>query len=178
MPANSNFAVAHRSQIEAERAEQQRIKALVLNYDRNSTSTTEPQLDVANGDYHRFPLTPPDSPPLLVNVNHTTNRLPQVCPKVKVAKENSGMHDKPLVQPPISIREQGSRKDKDVTVDQGSKSSTLGSKRQQTRKLQMSDVDWYAIVPKVDVSETEPSEPEGKGRFHRRLHRRYSVSTR
>ena len=38
LPSNSNFAVAMKSQQEAERAEQQRIKNLVLNYDMQDTS--------------------------------------------------------------------------------------------------------------------------------------------
>lgn len=35
LPSDSNFAIAMRSQQQAERAEQQRIKNLVLNYDLN-----------------------------------------------------------------------------------------------------------------------------------------------
>jgi len=36
LPANSSFAVAMRTQQEAEKAEQQRIKKLVLNYDMHA----------------------------------------------------------------------------------------------------------------------------------------------
>lgn len=38
LPADSSFAVAHRSQREAEKAEQQRIKALVLNYESSDVA--------------------------------------------------------------------------------------------------------------------------------------------
>lgn len=41
LPSDSHFAVAMRSQQEAERAEQQRIKSLVLNYDLNSSSNND-----------------------------------------------------------------------------------------------------------------------------------------
>ena len=47
LPSNSNFAVAMRSQQEAERAEQQRIKRLVLNYD----SARDEEDDATNGIY-------------------------------------------------------------------------------------------------------------------------------
>lgn len=58
LPADSNFAVAMRTQQEAERAEQQRIKNLVLNYDLNAEDTshdalestyTQPRFDKAGG---------------------------------------------------------------------------------------------------------------------------------
>ncbi|GAB7337284.1 hypothetical protein MBLNU457_g2649t2 [Dothideomycetes sp. NU457] len=41
LPSDSTFAVAMRSQQEAERAEQQRIKSLVLNYDLNNNSAND-----------------------------------------------------------------------------------------------------------------------------------------
>jgi hypothetical protein len=41
LPSDSNFAVAMRSQQQAERAEQQRIKSLVLNYDLGSNEDNQ-----------------------------------------------------------------------------------------------------------------------------------------
>lgn len=133
--------------MEAEKAEQQRIKALVLNYDLTSTPTGDSPSDGANGDYQPFHLPSLDLPPLQPNINHTTNRLVK-----RQAKFEAGLPEKPLVQPPITSREQGSRKEKDAS-DQNAKGSGLGSKRQQARKLQMSDVDWYGSCPMVDDSE-------------------------
>ncbi|KAF2154150.1 nonsense-mediated mRNA decay factor [Myriangium duriaei CBS 260.36] len=47
LPADSNFAVAMRSQQQAERAEQQRIKSLVLNYDLNSEDASHDALETS-----------------------------------------------------------------------------------------------------------------------------------
>lgn len=49
MPSDSQFAVAMKSQKEAERAEQQRIKNLVLNYDLTDSSA-----DPSGTDYDYF----------------------------------------------------------------------------------------------------------------------------
>lgn len=45
MPSDSHFAVALKNQREAERAEQQRIKSLVLNYDLQGSSTEQSGTD-------------------------------------------------------------------------------------------------------------------------------------
>lgn len=59
LPADSNFAVAMRTQQEIERQEQQRIKSLVLNYDLSSTA--DDQHD-GTADSFTYPLQP--------NMNH------------------------------------------------------------------------------------------------------------
>ncbi|KAL9087457.1 MAG: hypothetical protein Q9159_003594 [Coniocarpon cinnabarinum] len=144
LPADSTFALAHRTQLEAEKAEQQRIKALVLNYDLGQDQHSHP--DNVNGDYPPF-----HSPsnqhlaPLQPNVNHTTNRLRRVSANhPQLAKEKPDPIERPLVQQPVSVREQGSRRDS----EQQQRGAGNASKRQQARKLQMSDVDWYSsLVP-------------------------------
>jgi len=64
--------MAMRTQQEAERAEQQRIKALVLNYDLRSGAEAEDESGLlTNGDYNNFSyITPTTSTPIPSNPNH------------------------------------------------------------------------------------------------------------
>jgi regulator of nonsense transcripts 2 len=103
LPSDSHFAVAMKSQQQAEREEQQRIKSLVLNYDLNNEG------DQHDGEAQDF-LTPIFE--LERNPNHTYGR------------------------PLGSERYSASH----------SRSDRSGSHRMapRARKLQLSDVDWYA----------------------------------
>lgn len=167
--------MAHRNQVEAEKAEQQRIKALVLNYDKNQSSipAADSTFDGVNGDYRPSHLHSFELSPLQPNVNHTTNRLLRSNLNGVFAKCQSGLPEKPLMQPSVSVREQGPRKE---DIDQGSKGSGPGSKRQQTRKLQMSDVTWYDSIPMFHGSREK--NPIGSGVDNARLHNRHRSSTR
>lgn len=103
LPSNSHFAVAMKSQQQAEREEQQRIKNLVLNYDLSNDG------DQHDGEAQDF-LTP--IPELETNPNHTYGH--------RLGSERySASH---------------------------SRSERSGSHRNapRARKLQLSDVDWYA----------------------------------
>lgn len=65
--------MAMRTQQEAERAEQQRIKALVLNYDLRSGEAEDENGLPSNGDYNDSPYVPPTtSNPIPSNPNHAT----------------------------------------------------------------------------------------------------------
>jgi regulator of nonsense transcripts 2 len=103
LPSDSHFAVAMKSQQQAEREEQQRIKNLVLNYDLSNDG------DQHDGEAQDF-LTPVSE--LGANLNHTYGR--------HIGSERySASH---------------------------SRSERSGSHRNalRARKLQLSDVDWYA----------------------------------
>jgi regulator of nonsense transcripts 2 len=103
LPSDSHFAVAMKSQQQAEREEQQRIKNLVLNYDLSNDG------DQHDGEAHDFLTSIPE---LERNPNHTYGH--------RLGSERySASH---------------------------SRSERSGSQRNapRARKLQLSDVDWYA----------------------------------
>ncbi|KAI7204776.1 hypothetical protein KC365_g17869 [Hortaea werneckii] len=137
LPSDSNFAIAMRNQQEAERAEQQRIKNLVLNYD-----LTDDQNDgISQPNFH-----------YVHSRNGTRTRL--------VA---NGSLNKSLVPPPFfraggrsqSLTSSGTKDDDGNAkkpVHPGTFESLHGQPRidksgntrskQRSRKLQLSDVDW------------------------------------
>ena len=137
-----------------------------MNYSQNSNASNvgDPTPDGLNGDYDSFHFIHSSLPPLQENVNHTSNRLVRPSPNDADTKAQTGLVDQPLVQPPVSTREQGSRRDKDGP-EQSLKGTGLSTKRQQARKLQTSDFDWYAISPPNDPT-MEQSRPYRKDSFH------------
>ncbi|PGH15404.1 hypothetical protein AJ80_05588 [Polytolypa hystricis UAMH7299] len=112
LPSDSSFAVAMRSQKQAEREEQQRIKNLVLNYDLGDDN--EPNDGEDN---------------LLLSSSSTTNLfLIERNPNTKKFIYNTKGPDK---------------KNRDHNVRSSSDKSTSNRTGFRSRKLQLSDVDWY-----------------------------------
>ncbi|OJD18443.1 hypothetical protein AJ78_01563 [Emergomyces pasteurianus Ep9510] len=107
LPSDSSFAVAMKTQQQAEREEQQRIKNLVLNYDLGDDN--EP----SDGEFNTSSFSSPRYPPLEENPN------------------TKGI-----------IRKQGpdKRSHRDPRSTDKSSSNRSGFR---SRKLQLSDVDWY-----------------------------------
>ncbi|PSK36153.1 hypothetical protein B9Z65_5968 [Elsinoe australis] len=146
LPADSNFAVAMRTQQEIERQEQQRIKSLVLNYDLSSTA--DDQHD-GTADSFTYPLQP--------NMNHKSRPYTR---RQTVDQGNTGHRTQADFNPAdlpnaLSLA--------DYIVQKGNISSRsqqggeileqqyhqprldkAGNSRgtQRARKLQLSDVDW------------------------------------
>lgn len=98
MPSDSTFAVAMRTQQEAERAEQQRIKSLVLNYD---LSTTDDQLD---GEDPHLPHAPDfafarDDRTQRIRLIGTGSLNPSLPNQSRRSSRTRGGHQGRLVQP-------------------------------------------------------------------------------
>ncbi|KAL8816116.1 MAG: hypothetical protein Q9223_004822 [Gallowayella weberi] len=134
MPSDSQFAVAMRSQKEAERAEQQRIKNLVLNYDLSDSGMdqagTENNLYL---DYFSHPN------PNLSHVKKLEQAAHEsLCQGLGGEKQQPSPHsiNAPLHQSPVSNG-----------ANHGPLNRSGGGRRgQQARKLQLSDVDWYGVA--------------------------------
>ncbi|KLJ12267.1 hypothetical protein EMPG_12670 [Blastomyces silverae] len=112
LPSDSSFAVAMKTQQQAEREEQQRIKNLVLNYDLRDDN--EPSDGEFNTSSSPFPLKYPGLPPLEKNPN-----TKGILHKTKGPEKRS--HRDPRTADKSSSNRSGFR----------------------SRKLQLSDVDWY-----------------------------------
>lgn len=79
MPSDSQFAIAMKNQQEAERAEQQRIKNLVLNYDLQESGVD--QAGTADADISFNPFLHPN-PNLAINqgLRFPPGWSPRTCP--------------------------------------------------------------------------------------------------
>lgn len=164
MPSDSHFAVAMKSQKEAERAEQQRIKNLVLNYDLQDSST-DAGTDNAISAYFSRP-----NPNLR---DQRTARFPSLAPlDVNTLAHNNAsegfsgekhgsshhQHNASLHQSTASNNSIARPADKSGTNRSGHRA----------RKLQLSDVDWYDQKPDSFRSRGRGSFPRGS---HRGPHR-------
>ena len=122
MPSNSQFAVAMKNQQEAERAEQQRIKNLVLNYDLQGSNTEQSGTD---GDLY---------------FDYFSHPNPNISHEITLAHKDSF---KGLAgdrhQPNASLHASAPNNANPRPADKPS-SNRSG---QRARKLQLSDVDWY-----------------------------------
>ena len=161
MPSDSHFAVAMKSQKEAERAEQQRIKNLVLNYDMQDSST-DAGTDNIISDYFSHP-----------NPN-LSNRRPAGFPLAPL-DENTLAHSS--VSKGLSGEKHGSSHHQhNASLHQSSASSVsnarptdkTGTNRSghRARKLQLSDVDWYDHKPDSSRSRGRGSFPRGSHHGH------------
>ncbi|KAL8834134.1 MAG: hypothetical protein Q9170_003908 [Blastenia crenularia] len=130
MPADSQFAMALKSQREAERAEQQRIKNLVLNYDLTDSNADQSGTDQSLYlDYFSHP-----NPNLSHNLPSRSVAHSSLFQGLGGEKQQPPHHphNAPLQQSPIP---NGASKPSE---------RSSGSRRgQQARKLQLRDVDWY-----------------------------------
>ena len=144
MPSDSQFAVAMKNQQEAERAEQQRIKNLVLNYDlqdsgidsgTGSTDLLNDPFSHPNPNF-RAPNPFPSLVPQAINeITHAHTNASEGTGASEKHQHNASLHQNPAHHA-INAR----------PVDKSS-SNRSGHR---ARKLQLSDVDWY------DRSEMSP----------------------
>ena len=166
MPSDSHFAVAMKSQKEAERAEQQRIKNLVLNYDLQDSSADAGTANTIS-DYFSHP-----------NPN-LRDRRPAGFPLVPL-DENTLAHNS--VSEGLSSEKHGSSHHQhNASLHQSSASNGSSSRPadrsgtnrngHRIRKLQLSDVDWYDQKPGSSRSQELGSSPRGT------RHRRGSLRT-
>lgn len=155
MPSDSHFAVAMKSQKEAERAEQQRIKSLVLNYDMQDSSTD--QAGTANVPFDYFSTPNP-------NLSIPRGGFPSVVPQElntlahNDSSEGQGgeKHSTSHHQHNASLHQSSSN----ATARPTDKSGTNRSGHR-ARKLQLSDVDWYE--EKTDSSRSRERGPPSRG---------------
>ena len=136
LPSDSHFAVAMKNQKEAERAEQQRIKNLVLNYDLQDSNADQ---DGTDNDlyYNRFIQPNPNIPRLITHF--------QSLAAAHASDEGLGERHPASHQYNASLH-QSSSSNNAGNVRPADKSGTNRS-GQRARKLQLSDVDWYEQKP-------------------------------
>ena len=160
LPSDSNFAVAMRSQQQAERAEQQRIKSLVLNYELHD--------DQHDGEEpaFRYILSPTSKRTRLVGTGSLNTSL-----------QSRHGNDGGQSQRSISLYECQSNhsfelldtelNNNDSFTDETGGIDTLHSQprqdksgntrsKQRARKLQLGDIDWYGDRSRMSTSEQPP----------------------
>ncbi|MCJ1418254.1 hypothetical protein MMC32_004601 [Xylographa parallela] len=157
LPSDSHFAIAMKSQKEAERAEQQRIKNLVLNYDLQDTADHDGTGNSLHSQYFSTPN--PNLPKhyLTSASTITHNHLSQGLGSGEKYGASHHQHNASLHQSAPNH----------ATARPADKSGANRS-GQRARKLQLSDVDWYEPKP-------EPPRPgvsfdprgRGRGRYRR-----------
>ena len=156
MPSDSHFAIAMKSQKEAERAEQQRIKNLVLNYDLQDSST-----DQAGTEHHLYfdyfsrpnPNLPQGSPgfPSLAVIPAEMDILAHNDSSKGLGGDKHHQHNASLHQ--SSNHASARPADKSGTNRSGHRA----------RKLQLNDLDWYDENQKPE-QKPDSSRSRGRGR--------------
>ena len=154
-----------KSQKEAERAQQQRIKNLVLNYDLQDSST-DAGTDTAISDYFSHPNPNlgfqrnagySSFAPLDVNTLAAHNNIPEGLGGEKHGSSHH-QHNASLHQPSASNSSNARPADKSGANRSGHRA----------RKLQLSDVDWYDQKPQSSRTRGRGSSPRGwQGGPHR-----------
>ena len=124
-----------RNQKEAERAEQQRIKNLVLNYDLQDSNTDQDGIDNSSYYHQYFSQPNPNLPKHYLDSSTTVthNRVSQGL--VGGEKHSASHHQHNASLHLSSVNYANSR-----VADKGTNRSS-----QRARKLQLSDVDWYEL---------------------------------
>ena len=154
MPSDSHFAIAMKSQKEAERAEQQRIKSLVLNYDLQDSGTDQA------GTHTDFCF------------DYFSHSNPNLAKKIRAFPRSHLLDEDTCAHNGFSKglgvdKYNTSHHQHNASLHQSSnhanpkpadKSSTNRSGHR-ARKLQLSDVDWYDQKP-----EQPPNASRGRGR--------------
>lgn len=156
MPSDSNFAVAMKSQKEAERAEQQRIKNLVLSYDPDSSADQTGTDNTIYFDY--FSQKNPNLP-------HHNAGFPNLAPLEEnmlahnLSSEGLGgeKHNPSHHQHNASLHQSSSANSANARPADKSGTNRSGHR---ARKLQLSDVDWYEHNP-------DSSRSRGRGQSYR-----------
>lgn len=144
MPSDSQFAIAMQSQKEAERAEQQRIKNLVLKYDLSDASAE--QAGTENSLYLDHFSHP--------NPNLSHMRTSKSMAHIYLSQGVGGEKQQPSPYP-INAPLQQSPITNGANHAPANRSGG-GRRGQQARKLQLSDVDWYE-------AKLEPAASGGRG---------------
>lgn len=144
MPSDSHFAVAMKSQKEAERAEQQRIKNLVLNYDLQDSSTEIGTDQDVHFDYfsHPNPNFPPQQNagfPTLYHLEEKKLAHNDTFEGLGGEKHGASHH-----QHNASLHQSSSSASTNARAPDKSSTNRSGHR---ARKLQLSDVDWYDQKP-------------------------------
>ena len=136
MPSDSQFAVAMKNQKEAERAEQQRIKNLVLNYDLQDSNAD--QTGTGSNLYLNYFSQPnPNIPVHFAMIAHTHNALSEGLgggPE----KHGASHH-----QHNASLHQSSSAALNNASPRPAADKSSTNRSGHRARKLQLSDVDWY-----------------------------------
>lgn len=122
MPSDSQFAVAMKNQQEAERAEQQRIKNLVLNYDLQGSNAEQTGTD--NDLYFDYFSNPNPNVPYGFMIAH------------KGSSKGLGA-ERHQHNPSLHLSSQSNANAKPADKPSSNRSG------QRARKLQLKDVDWY-----------------------------------
>ena len=140
MPSDSQFAIAMKNQQEAERAEQQRIKNLVLNYDLQDFSA-EPGTGSTDLLYDPFSHPNPNfrAPPPLRTFSLMVSRdVDKIKHAHATAFEGTSAGEKH--QHNASLHQSSPHHATNARPMDKSSSNRSGHR---ARKLQLSDVDWY-----------------------------------
>lgn len=149
MPSDSQFAIAMKNQKEAERAEQQRIKNLVLNYDLQDSNTDQNGTD-NNISFDCFPQPNPNLPlrkalsPYVVPLEKRTFAHNTLSEGLSGEKHGASHH-----QHNASLHQSSSATNTNARPADKSSSNRSGHR---ARKLQLSDVDWYEQKPGLSRS--------------------------
>lgn len=139
-----------KTQKEAERAEQQRIKNLVLNYDLHDSNADQTGID--DHLHLNYLLQPnPNIQPKIAPLTFAHNRLHQGPSSVERHGLPHHQHNAPLHQSSSPANASPRPADKSGTSRSG----------QRARKLQLSDVDWYEQKPGL------PHKSKERGALHR-----------
>ena len=158
MPSDSHFAIAMKSQKEAERAEQQRIKNLVLNYDLQDSNADQAGTDDLFLDYfsHTNPNLPQRSSDLsfLSPLGDHARAHNDSFQGLSVDKHNVAHHQHNATLHQSSNHASPKPADKSGAPRSGHRA----------RKLQLSDVDWYDQKPQQP---SESSRGHGRGFSYR-----------
>lgn len=136
LPSDSHFAVAMKNQKEAERAEQQRIKNLVLNYDLQDSNVNQDGTD--NDLYYNHFIQPNTNIPCLIT---------QFQSLALAHASHEGLGERHPASHPYNVSLHPSSSSNNAgSVRPADKSGTNRS-GQRARKLHLSDVDWYEQKP-------------------------------
>ncbi len=145
MPSDSHFAVAMKTQKEAERAEQQRIKNLVLSYDPESSTDQTGTAHDLYFDY--FSQTNPNLPKNKPGFPHLAPLVPLEINTLAHNDSSQGLggekHGASHHQHNASLHQASSNH---ASARPSDKSGTNRSGHR-ARKLQLSDVNWYGQEP-------------------------------
>ncbi|THZ21098.1 ARM repeat-containing protein [Aureobasidium pullulans] len=199
LPSDSNFAVAMRSQQEQARAEQQRIKNLVLNYDLRDDDPNDGESSfhyimqpntnrtvlVGKGALNRQQLPRDFNNPAAANASHIPRTsshgninivrglslhtpLPPSAISSSYAVSTRNENFKPRASPATPNADHASftptaALDAQSPYNQP-RVDKSGTSRNVTRsrKLQLSDVDWYETPPNTPVASKQKEKPETK----------------
>lgn len=147
MPSDSQFAVAMKNQQQAERAEQQRIKNLVLNYDLQDTD----QAGIENNLYFDYFSQPNPNLHLRIRAPCGPSLVPLeeniLAHKYTVEGTGGDKHAiSPHHQPNASLHQPATANARPVDKSSSNRSG------HRARKLQLSDVDWYDRSQNLDTS--------------------------